>query len=298
MEVIMTHGQQEKTDVVVRLDAVKIAADEFRKEGFRGLGGYNLNYDYRLPGGTEERMYDRVRQYVNKKTGAKIGVAYDPSHSWMPPCIVTLTPDDQAGMRRSELEEVLAVLPNFRFLKIELAHDFRADSIVNARFARKHLIVGKSHRRKSGANAPILHFGARRSPVFARSYWKKTIDSYRIEIEYHREWLAKHAIKTTNDFLKLPELTARRYIAFYKIDPLKLSAALARLGVPVAPTLKKVVARENDLHAALHYLRHDVGLVNTLRILTPLTTNGRVVRALQQWARDWEKQGQSADKVA
>lgn len=291
------HEKQEKTDVAVRLDAVRIAADEFRKDAFERLAGYRRAYNYFLPGG-DERMYNRVSQYVNEKNGMTIGVSHDRVHSFMPPCIVTLSPCDRTGMRRSQLEEVLAILPNFRFLKLEIAHDFCADSVVNASFTRKHLMVGKSQRQRDPEHPNWIEFGSRKSPVFVRAYWKKQINSFRIELEFHREWLTKHNIKTTKTFLKLPSLIARRHIAFLKIDSLKLSAALARLGIPVASALKKVVAREDDLHAALHYLRHTVGLQNTLRVLTPLATNGRVERALQRWAGEWQRQGQSADRMA
>jgi len=293
----MKQEQQKKTDVVVRLDAVKIAADEFRKEAFGLLTGYRRVYDYRLPGG-DERMYERVCQFVNDKTGMKIGVSYNRVHSYMPPCITLMSPCDRTGMRRSHLEEVLAILPTFRFLKLEIAHDFCAESVVNARFTRRHLVVGKCQRSKDPEFPDRIQFGSRKSPVFARAYWKKQIDSFRIELEFHREWLVKCGIKTTKDFLKLPNLTARRHIAFYKIDSLKLSAALDRLGIPVASTLRKVIAREDDLHAALRYLRRNVGLANTLRVLTPLATNGRVERALRLWAREWERQGHSKDPVA
>jgi hypothetical protein len=284
-------------DLEVRLDAIKVSASGFDKKQFRKLLDYRLAYDYRVDGEPDKRLYDRARGYLNTRTGTKVGVAYNATHPWMPGSVVTLSPNDAVGMRRFELEEVLAHLPNFRFLKIELAHDFRIGSVVNAAFARKHLIVGKSQL-NSEAGAGMLYFGTRRSPVFARCYGKVQIKRYRIELEYHRQWLAKNGIKTTDDFCKLPELTARRHIAFYRIDPLKLTATLVRMGVPVAPTLRKVIAHDDDLHTVLHYLRHEVGVVNTLRILTPLATNRRVERALQEWARDWKRQKRYVSEVA
>ena len=294
----MKKGEKhDETDVIVRLDAVKIKADEFRKEAFKQLAGYSRAYNYFIPGG-DERFYNRVSQYVNEKTGMKIGVSHDRVHSFLPPCLVTMTPCDRTGMQRSQLEEVLAILPNFRFLKVEIAHDFSANSVVNRSFTLKHLMVGKSQRRQDPEHPNRINFGSRKSPVFARAYLKSEINSFRIELEFHREWLVKFGIKTTKDFLKLPELIARRHIAFYKIDSLKLSAALARLKVPLASTLRRVIAREDDLYAALHYLRHTVRLRNTLRVLTPLATNGRVERALRRWSHEWKRQGKSDDKVA
>jgi hypothetical protein len=284
-------------DVEVRLDAIKVAASDFDKGKFRELEDYRLAYDYRLNGDPAKRLYDRARSYENTRMGMKVGVAYDPAHAWMPGCLVTMTPNDRTGMRRYELEELLAQLPNYRFLKIEVAHDFRVGSVVDAAFARKHLMIGKS-RRNSEAGTAMLHFGARRSPVFARCYWKRPIKRYRVEIEYHRPWLAKNGIKTTDDFSRLPDLTARHHIAFYRINPLKLSSCLARLDVPVAPALREVIAREDDLHVALHYLRHDLGVVNALRVLAPLKTNIRVERALREWAQDWMGQEKYLSEVA
>jgi hypothetical protein len=279
-------------DVTVRMDAVKIAGDEFWKRGFEQLEGYRCAYDYRLPGSPTERAYGRVCQFVSEKNGLKLGISYNPTNGWMPRCMVTLSPNDQTGLSRSELEQVLELLPNHRFLKLELAHDFCSESVVDSRFARKHLVIGKSQRTEDPAHPGMLYFGARRSPVFARCYEKEAIDCFRIELEYHSEWIVMHRIKTPRDFVRLPELTARIHIAFYKIDPLKLSAALARLGVPVASTMRKVILRQDDLSVALRFLRKNVGLPNAIRVLTPLATNGRVERALHIWARQWERQAQ------
>jgi len=108
MEAVMKHERQQKTDIVVRLEAVKIAADEFRKEAFGLLTGYRRVYDYRLPGG-DERMYERVCQFVNDKTGMKIGVSYNRMHSYMPPCITLMSPCDRtrASVQRLGLAQHL-----------------------------------------------------------------------------------------------------------------------------------------------------------------------------------------------
>jgi hypothetical protein len=298
----MKNSQQQETsampaalDVEVRLDAMKLAATRFDRELFDGLEDCRLEYDYRIKGNPEQRLYNRARSYFDAKNAMRIGVAYSPMHSYMPACLVTLSPNDKSGMRRYPLEQMTR-LPGCRFLKIEVAHDFCADSIVDAAFARKHLIVGKS--RRTRADAAMMQFGARRSPVYARCYWKASIKCYRIEIEYHREWLKKHGIATTSDFCKLPDLTARHHIAFYRLEPLKLSACLARLGIPVAPALRKIIEREADLYAALDYMRREFGIVNALRVLTPLKTNTRVEQALRKWARDWDRQRSDLDEAA
>jgi hypothetical protein len=292
-----TTAPAEELDVTVRMDAVQMAGSAFWKEAFDQLSAYRRAYDYKLPGDPSKRGYDRVRQYASKDSGTKIGISYSPAHRWLPECIVTISPDDEEGLRRPVLEEVLEILPDRRFLKIEVAHDFHLDSVVNSRFARKHLLMGKSHARKDPQFPNMLWFGARTSPVCGRAYWKPVIKSYRIEVEYHREWLKKYGIVRMNDFLKLPELTCRHHIAFYKLDCLRLSATLARLQLPVESTLRNVISREGDLSGMLEYLRHKVGIVNTQRLLIPLATNSRVERALNQWARQW-REDQSKDEVA
>jgi hypothetical protein len=106
-------------DLIVKLDAVKVAANEFWKSGFEQLKGYRRAYDYRLPGSPTERAYDRVCQFVREKNGLKLGISYSPTNGWMPQCMVTISPNDRTGLRRPELEEVLELLPNYRFLKLE-----------------------------------------------------------------------------------------------------------------------------------------------------------------------------------
>jgi hypothetical protein len=292
-----TDSNTDELDVTVKVDAVKVAASEFWKEGFNCLDGYRRAYDYRIPGTGKDKAYNRVCQYVQLKTGLKVGVSYDPANGWMPNCMATISPPDKTGMKRATLEEILELLPHNRFLKVELAHDFCSDSIVDADFIRRHLVVGKSRRKDDPRQSEVLYFGARLSPVFARCYYKEAIDCYRVELEFHSEWLKKNHIATTDDFVKLPDLVARSHIAFFKIDPLKLSAALLRLGAPVTSTMRKVISRKDDLSVALRYLRK-IGLTNSVRVLTPLKTNSRVEKALRQWAQDWQEQGQRDDEVA
>lgn len=284
-------------DVTVKIDAVKVTGTDFLKECFKRLLGYRRVYDCLISGSSKDKVYERACQFINDENGQKLCIAYQPVNKWMPPVVVTIAPPDRTGMRRAELERILGVLPEFRLLKVEVAHDFCSSSVVDADFARRHLLVGKSWRSEDSVHGDMLYFGTRRSPVFCRCYWKTEIDSFRIELEVHSEWLQKNGIATPDDFAKFPDLVARKHVAFYKIDPLKLTLALQRLGVPVESTLRKVASRQHDLSLALRYLRSKVGLTNTRRILVSLKTNMRVEKALRLWARDWEQQGQVADEV-
>ena len=101
-----------------------------------------------------------------------------------------------------------------------------------------------------------------------------------------RAWLDKHAIHTTAGFTKLADL-ARPHVGFYRLDPVKASGAFARIGVPIDSTLRKVIARQHDIYQVLDFLRHDLGLTNSLRLFSPLATNSRVERALKKWAEQW-----------
>jgi hypothetical protein len=172
------------------------------ERGVEGLRGYRRAYDWRISGGAKKKAYERVCQFVQEATGQKICVAYNPVNAWMPAVMVTIAPPDRTGMRRAPLEEILGLLPGFRFSHVEVAHDFSADSVVDADFVGRHRISGKSRRTDDPAHPDIIYFGARRSPVFTRCYWKKEIDCYRIEVD-HSEWLKKHRIATTDDFVKL-----------------------------------------------------------------------------------------------
>lgn len=269
-------------DVGVFVDAVKVSGSGYLKEAFKQLP-YRREYDYRLEGTPEENLYARVAGYITP-AGTKIGVAYDPVKPFMPSCIFTISP--AAGLWRRELDEQLKIIPNYRFTKIELAHVFRAGSVVTLPFARKHLIVGKSKRSDDPRYPDTLYFGSRTSPVFARCYTHPTNRSFKVEPEFHRQYLDKFGIRTTADFIKLAQL-ARKHVAFYRLDPIKASAAFARMDVPIDSTLRKVIARQHDIYKMLDFLRHDLGMVNALRIFTPLATNLRVKRALQKWAGQW-----------
>lgn len=74
----------------------------------------------------------------------------------------------------------------------------------------------------------------------------------------HRDRLKNNDIRTTRDFLKLPDLTARHHVAFCRVNPLKVSPCLASVNISVAPVLRKFIARQDNLHAALDYLRRDL----------------------------------------
>jgi hypothetical protein len=280
----MEQKHQEELDVKAVIDAVKVSGSAFLKEAFEQCSQFHREYNYRLTGAAEEKLYDRVCGYITP-TGLKIGVAYQPAHGYMPACIFTVTPPD-TGLERRELDDIIALVPEYRFTKIECAFVFRPDSVVNLAFARRQLVVGKSKRSDDPRFPDTLYFGSRNSPVFARCYTNPTTNSFKVEPEFHRQWLDKHHIYTTADFTKLA-LLARRHVAFYKLDPLKASAAFARMGVPVASTLRKVIARQDDIYQVLDFLRHDLEMANALRVFTPLSTNTRVARALELWAERW-----------
>jgi hypothetical protein len=270
-------------DVSVYIDSVKFSASAFLKEAFKQEPQYHREYDYRLAGTPEEKLYNRAAGYVTP-IGTKVGVAYNPVNSFMPPCIFTVSP--AGALARHELEDILQLTPEFRFTKIELAHVFRVGSVVNSAFARRHLVVGKSKRSDDPRYPNTLYFGSRNSPVFARCYTDPTNGSFKIEPEFHRAWLDKHAIHTTAGFTKLADL-ARPHVGFYRLDPVKASGAFARIGVPIDSTLRKVIARQHDIYQVLDFLRHDLGLTNSLRLFSPLATNSRVERALKKWAEQW-----------
>jgi hypothetical protein len=280
----MKQNLHQESDVSVHIDAVKFSASAFLKEAFKLQPQYRREYDYRLDGTSEEKIYNRAAGYITP-TGTKIGVAYDPVNSFMPACIFNVSPPD-AGLQRRELDDLLELVPEYRITKIELAHVFAVGSVVTPAFARKHLVVGKSKRSDDPRYPNTLYFGSRNSPVFARCYTDPTHGSFKIEPEFHRAWLDKHAIHKTADFIKLADL-ARRHVAFYRLDPVKASAAFARIGVPIDSTLRKVSAREHDIYKVLDFLRHDLGMVNALRVFAPLSTNSRVKRALEKWAEQW-----------
>ena len=153
--------KHKELDVKGAIDAVKVSGSAFLIEAFKRCSQFHREYDYRLTGTAEEKLYERVCGYITP-TGTKIGVAYHPAHGYMPACIFTISPPD-TGLERRELDEIIQLVPEYRFTKIEYALVFRPGSFVNLASARKYLVVGKSQPSGDPRYPGTLYFGSRRS---------------------------------------------------------------------------------------------------------------------------------------
>ena len=159
---------------------------------------------------------------------------------------------------------------------------------MNRKVVRRFGLFGKSRPRPSKYGNS--GWGTRKGSKAVKAYYKKEIDSFRVELELRARFLRSHEIRDPFDFRKLAALLPRRHILFARFDEGKLTGWLRKMGLedePISETLLEVRQREGDLWTALRYLRSRLGLKNTRRLLVPLKVNRLVRRALEEWAELW-----------
>jgi hypothetical protein len=82
----------------------------------------------------------------------------------------------------------------------------------------------------------------------------------------------------------------KRHIHFVRFNEKKLGARLRRKGFSPKKTweiLQDVRLLDGDAWATLNYLRQELAMKNTRRLLDPLDTNDMVLGALRAWAAMW-----------
>lgn len=119
---------------------------------------------------------------------------------------------------------------------------------------------------------------------------RKTSRVFRVELELRPRFLKLYGIKDPYDFGKLVEILPKRHIHFVRINERKLAARLRRMGFSarrVWEILDDVRLLEGDVWATLNFLRQEIGMKNSQRLLESLRTNGLIVEALKRWAARW-----------
>src|SRR6266478_5655141 len=131
-------------DVTVRLDRVQLVswAPQGRKPP--ELKGFAIGWDSFVRRQTTTSTYARCREYKSLANGAKIYWQYCRQKGWLKEWKITIIADDERGLCRDEIENVLSHCRFYRFLLVELAIDFHPSIGVNRRFVRRHAVFGKS----------------------------------------------------------------------------------------------------------------------------------------------------------
>jgi hypothetical protein len=118
----------------------------------------------------------------------------------------------------------------------------------------------------------------------------KNFRALRVELELRSRFLRHYEIRDPYDFRKLVQILLQRHIYFARFNEKKLVARLRGMGRrsrPVWEILDDIRLLEGDVWATLNYLRQELAMKNTRRLLDPLDTNDVVLDALKKWAAMW-----------
>jgi len=112
----------------------------------------------------------------------------------------------------------------------------------------------------------------------------------RVELEARSRFLKLYEIKDPYDFGKLVQILPKRHIHFVRFNETRLIARLRGMGFSprqVREILEDVALLHGDVWATLNYLRQELAMKNTRRLLDPLDTNDAILDALKKWAAMW-----------
>ncbi len=118
----------------------------------------------------------------------------------------------------------------------------------------------------------------------------KKLRMRRVELELRSRFLRHYELGDPYDFGKLVQILPKRHIHFARFNEKKLVARLRGMGrkpKPIWEILDDVRLLEGDVWATLNYLRQELAMKNTRRLLDPLETNDVVLDALKKWASIW-----------
>jgi hypothetical protein len=113
---------------------------------------------------------------------------------------------------------------------------------------------------------------------------------FRVELELRSRFLRHYEIKDPYDFQKLVGILPERHIYFARFNEKKLVARLRVMGLSARRALEileDVHLLEGDAWSTLNFLRQELQMKNTRRLLDPLDTNDMVLDALRKWAAMW-----------
>jgi hypothetical protein len=276
-------------ECAVKLDRMEIIAREAPLEALCAIPGYRAKRTRRL----QQQLYRKVTRIYGKGSVREIVVLWDPNTGWLPKFRMTIIPRDETGLLYGDLCLVLELLPQFKIVLLEIALDFPLASVVDTSFVRQHLLCGKTWLRMGGT---ALHqrWGSARSAKVVRAYVKFETSSSRLELQLHSRFLRKHGINHASDFPRLATILPGHHIYFAALDDNKLQKHLRRSGLSHktrSKILKTVAKSRKSLWCTLRLLRRQWRFANVRRLLSPLPEmNQLVIAALNQWAKQWQKQ--------
>jgi hypothetical protein len=274
------------------LDMLVFSCESDPANALRGLRSFRVRRSNfpRHTAAESFRAYSRVQWFEHRSSRMKILVESDRSGGWLAPFRVTLYADDITGLVADEVLAILEVLPRTRLALVEVALDFSPLSNVDRAFVRRHGVFGKTHRDTPTTNEAVDWWGTRNGAKRVKSYRKDVVGAHRVEFRVRLRFLKKSRIQNVYDLHRLASLLPHQHILFARLDEQRLIARLGHNGFSNERTLqilREVARRGADLDAQLIFLRRDIKLANTRRLLNPLPENQLVRDALREWAERW-----------
>lgn len=234
--------------------------------------------------------YAHVRWFESTASSMKFYVESQQQTGWLTPCSVTLIADDRTGLLPEEVLPIVNAMRRSRLTMVELALDFSPLTNVSRSFVLRHGAFGKLHRDLKTRNQIGHWWGARNGPKRVKSYFKDEVGGHRVELMMRSRFLSRYEIMSVYDLHRFASLLPRHHVWFVRFDENRLIERLRRNRFSARKTIeivRQVRTERRDLSAVLSYVRQDLGLKNTRRLMTPLKANELVVVALQEWAAKW-----------
>jgi hypothetical protein len=291
--------RQGQSKIEVRLDRLQFKCLEAPDLRRLLVPGFTVVCDHSVRPQTRKQTFARVRQYRNAISGTQLFLQYKKQQPWLPPAKVTLIGSDYTGLQGAELRKILHEFPNYQLLLVELAFDFPAPSVVDLAFVRRYGVFGKSRPEVNPRFPELLRYGTRLSKKLIRVYWKRELNSHRVEVEMHSSLLREHQVESIYQLTEFLPGQLPSHLRFVRMDWVRLSVHLYRCDLPVAKILRKAKERSRSIHGLMSYLRNHIGISNPHRLLKDMPLNADVARALNRWTANLSVQikGQTGKRV-
>jgi hypothetical protein len=279
-KLLRASGQFGPLSCVCKADRIELTCATYPRHVLKDLGYRNVSR--RTLWG--QKIYRFVDRYRGEKSIREITAAFEPRVRWAPACRLTLIPRDATGGTASDLQSLWERTP-VDLMLLELAFDFPFDSVVDVDFIRRHFLSGKMHL-KPGSDPFHERFpGASRT---MRVYTKWEIASVRLELEIHSRLLRTEEVRDFFGFQRLADHIVPGCAFFAMLNRPRVTEAL-KLQALSADRIEVIEhaldVRSKSLCDSLQYLRSNVGLKNTRRLLSPLNEiNGALADAVRKWA--------------
>jgi len=172
---------------------------------------------------------------------------------------------------------------------VEVALDFPVRSVVDINLVEQQGVFGKSRARRVGRFPTYASWGGHAGSKLVKAYVREWL---RLELEFHGRDLRHNHIDAVVDFPKFAQIIPGQHLFFGRIDENRLLPALRRNNLSAAEISairKRISELQWSLVHMLDFLRKEVGLRNTRRLLEPNRQLNRIVReALDAWALNWQ----------